>query len=487
MKIRLSYKILAVFFVLSVFSVILSIGLLRYFAISHFEKYIREKDLNYIRELIPALVDFYAEHKTWDQLKDNSGLWKELTTRNLVEGSGPWPRRRGAAMEQGFFKPGKPAPVDAGIKEPMPPGPFPIEFRIGLFDADRRLVTGSPGPLGSFFLQPIILQEQTVGWIGLKKLPPPPPRRVEMEFINRQFRVFYVVGGILLLVSALVAVILSRSLLSPVRRLSEATHALSQRRFDKRAEVNSSDELGQLARDFNSMAEQLEKYEARQKQWLSDISHELRTPLSIIVCEIEALQDGIRPTDEKSLASLHAEALHMQKIVNDLHQLSLAEAGALSLNKSRIDLCSVLQNVVELMRERCLKSGLDVLIEPAGNENLHIDADMDRLRQVFTNIIENSVQYVEKPGQLMIRAWTADHQVFISFEDSGPGVPDQALPYLFDRLTRVESSRSRASGGSGLGLAICKSIVESHGGSIQAANSAQGGLRLVIEFNLHAG
>lgn len=483
MKIRLSYKILAVFFLLSTFSVILSVGLLRYFAISHFEQYIREKDANFIQTLIPHLADFYNDNHTWNPLQGKSETWKRLIFETIGNETGPQPPWSPGEKDHDGSEFHKPPPGDPQTGPLMPPGPFPLELRIGLFDAGKRLVTGPPGPVESFSLQPITLNGKTVGWVGLKKRSPP-PRRVEEDFIQRQFRAFYVVGGILLLISALVAVILSRNLLSPVRKLSDAARALSQRRFHMRVNVDSSDELGQLARDFNTMAEQLEKYEALQKQWLSDISHELRTPLSIIIGEIEALQDGIRQADEKSLASLHAEALHIQKIVNDLHQLSLAESGAALPNMKRIDIFSTIRDVVDLMRERCVKNNLDVHVERSGDARRHIDADHDRLRQVFINIIENAVQYVDKPGKLVIRTWTSDNSLFISFEDSGPGVPDQALPRLFDRLYRVDSSRNRGSGGTGLGLSICRSIVESHGGSIQAHKGEQGGLLLIVELPL---
>jgi two-component system sensor histidine kinase BaeS len=305
---------------------------------------------------------------------------------------------------------------------------------------------------------------------------------MELDFIQRQFRVFYIVGGVMLLLSAVVAVLLSKNLLGPVRRLADGTRNLAQRRFDTRIAVQSSDELGQLARDFNAMAEQLDNYEHRQKQWLSDISHELRTPLSVIIGEIEALQDGVRVADDRALASLYTEASHIRKIVSDLHDLSFAEAGAMSLNLQPIEPLTVLKEVATLFRDRGRSEGLDVVEAFASEAGLQIAGDRDRLRQVFTNICENAFQYTEKPGTLTIESESTGRAVRIVFEDTGPGVPPAVLPRLFDRLYRVDASRDRATGGSGLGLSICKGIIENHGGTIRAAAGRRGGLRIEIEL-----
>jgi len=320
---------------------------------------------------------------------------------------------------------------------------------------------------------------EIVGWLGLK-FGPKPSHPLDREFMQKQSRVFYLIGAGILVVSSLIALLLSKHLLNPIRRLSEATKALTQRDFKTRIPVESSDELGNLAESFNSMAKQLEDHERNQQQWLSDISHELRTPLSVLIGEIEALQDGIRKPEPAALASLWDEAKHLGKIVNDLHELSMAEAGSLTMQKKTVDPVSILDQTIRLFKHRCETSGIIIKTGLAPAPKLSIRADPDRLIQLFSNLIENTFQHANKPGVLCVRQVYESGHFKAHFEDTGPGVAHEAMPHLFDRLFRVDPSRSRDTGGSGLGLAICKSIVENHLGEIQAKNGKMGGLHVEV-------
>jgi len=220
------------------------------------------------------------------------------------------------------------------------------------------------------------------------------------------------------------------------------------------------------------------------QQWISDISHELRTPLSVLRGELEALQDGVREMNRATLDSLHAEVLHVGKIVNDLHELSLADTGSLLFVNKPIDPLQVLTNTLESFRTRFERRSIEVQADPAPGEPRRILADPDRLTQLFSNLLENTLRYVNAPGTLKISHHCTAKRLTLTFEDSGPGVPEESLPHLFDRLYRVDKSRSRSRGGSGLGLSICKSIVENLGGDIRAANAPSGGLRLEIVLPL---
>jgi len=249
--------------------------------------------------------------------------------------------------------------------------------------------------------------------------------------------------------------------------------------------VQSSDELGNLAERFNFMAKKMEDYEQNQLRWLSDISHELRTPLSVLIGEIEALQDGVRKADETSLKSLCEEAKHLEKLVNDLHALSLAEAGAISMKMASLKPVSILTQAIYHFQNRIESSGMsvDVRLEPNGDD-LKMLGDPHRLVQLFSNLIENALIHAEKPGRLIIKQTHTKDKIYLIFEDTGPGVMEESLPRLFERLYRADSSRSRSTGGSGLGLAICKSIVELHNGNIQAQNSDEGGLKIEVTLPL---
>jgi len=361
-----------------------------------------------------------------------------------------------------------------------------IGRRLVLFDAEKKRVAGERSRVSSadYALQEIRVAGQTVGWLGLQKrqnLSNP----LVIIFLKQQYQAFYIIGGVILLLAAVAAFFLSEHLLAPIRKLTAGTQALAARHFDTRIEVESRDELGQLAADFNTMAQALENDERMRQQWISDIAHELRTPLAILGGEVEALKDGIRKVNRDTLDSLHAEVRHLNKIINDLHELSLADAGMLSIKKEPVDCVQVLNATLRLFRLRFDQKQITVENRLENQAPITVMGDADRLQQIFSNLIENTLRYADFPGTLKIDHERTANRMKLFFEDSGPGVPAASLTKLFDRLYRVDKSRSRKQGGSGLGLSICKSIVNALGGEIRAANAASGGLRIEIEFPLN--
>jgi len=220
------------------------------------------------------------------------------------------------------------------------------------------------------------------------------------------------------------------------------------------------------------------------QQWISDIAHELRTPLAILGGEVEALKDGVRQVNRDTLDSLHAEVRHLSKLVNDLHELSLADAGMLTMKKAPVDCAQVLNETLRLFERRFDQKRIAVENNMQHQYPIMVMGDADRLQQLFSNLMENNLRYTDSPGTLKIGHELIANRLLIFFEDSGPGVPEASLAKLFDRLYRVDKSRSRLQGGSGLGLSICKSIVTALGGEIRAANAAGGGLRIELELPL---
>ncbi len=305
--------------------------------------------------------------------------------------------------------------------------------------------------------------------------------------MRRQSETFFATGLAVLILAGLVTFVLTRHLLAPVRELERGTKALALRRFDTRIGVSSHDELGRLAAGFNAMAKALERHQQTQQQWLVDISHELRTPLAVLLGEIEAMQDGIRSVTGQGLDSLHDEVLHLSRIVGDLRDLSMIEAGAFSCEFAPVNPVEILTETIDRYRMRLGLRNIRLdLQEPVGGA-VQVLADSDRLKQLFSNLLENTLRYSDDRGVLKVSYGPDEEQFFVSFEDSGPGVPEKSLPFLFDRLYRVDSARTRENGGSGLGLSICKSIAESFGGRMEASNSSLGGLKIGMSFPLHFG
>lgn len=218
------------------------------------------------------------------------------------------------------------------------------------------------------------------------------------------------------------------------------------------------------------------------RDFMADISHELRTPLAVLRGELEAIQDGVRKFTPETVASLQAEVGTLTKLVDDLHQLSMSDEGALAYQKAPVDLIPLLEVAGGAFRERFASRGLKLQFSLP--DSITVFGDRDRLMQLFNNLLENSLRYTDSGGSLQISAGQRDKTVRLTFADSAPGVSDDQLQKLFERFYRTEGSRNRASGGSGLGLAICLNIVEAHNGRIIAAHSPFGGVSITVELPL---
>ena len=483
MKFKLYYKIFLAFTLTSLIVVALMVGITRFYIARNFSDYVNKSVLERNGDVAAALATEYQTHKGWQTLKNKPARWAEILRSSLPQKVLDLRRR-----------PARPPNIEnkgSGVSAQDIPPPVPprriLRFarRLAVFDADKQHIAGGRGRVSykGYTLQEITVSGKTAGWLGLHKreqLADP----LVVRFLKQQSQMLYLIGGGILVLAAIVAFLLSKHLLAPIRKLTAGTQALASRRFDTRIEVESNDELGQLATDFNTMAQTLEKYERMRQQWIFDIAHELRTPLSILSGEVEALQDGVREVNRDTLDSLRSEARHLSKIVNDLHELSLADAGVLSIKKEPVDPVPVLNETLRHFRTRLEENQITVENSVGSDPSISVIGDADRLQQLFSNVLENTLRYADSPGTLKIWQERTENRLKIFFEDSGPGVPAEALARLFDRLYRVDKSRSRTQGGSGLGLSICKSIVTALGGEIRAANAASGGLRIEIKLPL---
>lgn len=231
-----------------------------------------------------------------------------------------------------------------------------------------------------------------------------------------------------------------------------------------------------------AVQETLAAAERSRRDWVADTSHELRTPLAVLQAEIEALQDGVHEVNEKTLGVLHNEVRHLSKLVGDLNELAQADSGGLSYRFARVDLGAIVLSVTDAFRERLTSLGLELEIAIAGD--CLLDADADRLRQLWMNLLENSLRYTNAPGLIRLELKQEDTAISCSIADSAPGVPEGMHQRLFERFFRADPSRTRGRGGSGLGLALAQKIVEAHGGAIVARPSSLGGLEVLMRFPL---
>jgi two-component system sensor histidine kinase BaeS len=474
MKTKLSYKLFGAFFlILAIVSGAMVLS--RYIFSLTFQSYIRQVELERLESLVPALREEYRAQGGWEAITADPWRWQRLL--RVVP-------KTGDHVPSSLLD-----PPDGVRPPPDPEGPFSKSLPpvrppwVLLMDADHRPIIGKPGPDDQRQLIAIEMDGQIVGWLGLQKREPfksGPPA----VLLERQARQLFLLGGVVIGLTALIAFIFSRHLLRPIQRLTQGTRELAGRNFTVRIEASTGDELGQLAENFNTMARTIENFEKMRRQWLTDISHELRTPLSVLRGEIEALQDGVRDPTPQNLDSLHAEILRVSKLVDDLHLLSISDSDRLFLNIQRISPCSVLDTVIACYGARFIRRRIRIDLSLSGIREVRIRGDADRLGQVFTNLLDNACKYVQPPGVLKISGQTDERVLTLYFQDSGPGVPEESLSRLFERLYRVDSSRSRDTGGSGLGLSICRHIIENHNGRIWAENSPLGGLSIGVALPL---
>lgn len=311
---------------------------------------------------------------------------------------------------------------------------------------------------------------------------------MDAHFAERQHLLFGWIALFAVLASCLLAWPLSRYLINPVRRLSLAMGALMQRDYARRVPVNSTDELGDLARDFNLMAQTLEEQDRQQRQWLADISHELRTPLGVMKGELEAVEDGVMPFDNARVRSLGEEVNQLTRLVDDLHQLAITQVSHLRYEWKTLELTTFIRQMAVRLSPLLQQAKLTWTLD-APDEPLWIRADDQRFEQLIMNLAQNSIRYTNTGGavrvtlrQLAPDAGRRAPMISLSWEDSAPGVAEQDLEHIFDRFYRVEHSRQRALGGSGLGLAIVANIAEAHGATLAAQASVLGGLHITLMF-----
>ena len=477
MKISIKYRLLLAFLLATCTLVGCMFLVMKISFDRGFLRYINNIEQDRLTRLGDNLQTAYDSHGSWEFLRDNPAVWFRLLADTLPEDL-PLPRpsrnrEKHLAIE--------PAPRAWPPRRILRQVPHQFERRVVLLDADHEQIFGPRHYREKVTPKPLIIERETIGYLGLL-----PPKNVgnplQQQFVRKQRRSFALIALIMAAAAALLSIPLAQRLVRRITNLAAATHLLTAGKYDTRVPAGASDELGQLAQDFNSLAQTLEKNQQLRRQWVADISHELRTPLAVLRGEIEALQDGVRPQTPQSLSMLHGEVMQLSRLVEDLYQLSLADIDALSCRKELINLADTLHQAVAPFCGELKVRNIRLTCDTSTAPGLLILGDDRRLHQLFGNLLENSLRYTDAGGELRIRLTREGSQALIRIEDSAPGVPADKLPRLFDRLYRVESSRSRRTGGAGLGLALCKTIVEAHDGSIVAQASEPGGLLITIEL-----
>ncbi len=420
-----------------------------------FRQYLSYTDIARFESLSYALIEHYQTHGSWE------GIDAILRQVRIV--SGPVP---GSMMGR------RPGTVEWGDER----------FQIILADADRRVVydgpDGSPGRTltrdEQAAAQEILVEDEVVGLLVIARpvqsaiLGP-----LEQVFVSR-LRWLLVVGALLATgLGLMLGLAFSRSLTAPLQRLATAARAVADRDFSRRVQVEGSAELAEVAQAFNEMTATLEQSERQRQNMVADVAHELRTPLSVVQGNLRAILDGVYPLDKAEISRLYDETRLLSRLVDDLRELALADAGQLRLNLQPTEPAQVIQATADnlALAAEAHKAALTV---QAPEELPTVRADPDRLAQILRNLLVNALRHTPPGGSVTVLACVHEDAVEIAVADTGEGIAPEDLPHIFDRFWRADRSRSRDerwAGGSGLGLSVAQSLVEAQGGRIWAEST----------------
>ncbi len=286
-------------------------------------------------------------------------------------------------------------------------------------------------------------------------------------------------GGIATLLALVLAIFLIAQILSPLRTLSAVTEQVARGVLPEKVRLRTRDEFHGLGESFDRMVDNLRRSEKLRETMTADIAHELRTPVTIIQGTLEALLDGIYEPTAQTIAPIYEETLHLGRLIDDLRDLALAEAGELRLSREVTDIGQLVRQVVEAAVPSMDEAPNVEVIAEEGLELISVDPK--RIRQVIANLLSNAIRYTPTSGRIEISIHGAEGEVEVYVSDTGPGISPEDLPRLFERFYRGDPARNR-SGGSGLGLAIARRWVEAHGGRIWAENNRTGGARFTFRL-----
>lgn len=374
---------------------------------------------------------------------------------------------------------------------PMPPPDqrpfFPFQDRLGLgqrlalYDGNYQYVAGIRSN-EKLPMRQIMVNGKLIGYLALQPAEAPDDS-LSISFFKAQSRYLGWIYFVCLIVSAIVSMLLAAHFRKPIQALLLAASELIKGNYQQHIETVRRDELGDLAAAINRLSHILDQHEQSRKQWVADTSHELRTPISVLLVQIEALQDGIRKPSPSHFEAMQRQVLTLRKLVEDLNELAKADVGQLNCHFMQSDPWSIVAQEVDSFREKFAAKQIDLkAIAPKSKISLHIDPD--RIRQVVANLLENSWRYTDEGGQVNVSVHMEPEFWALYVDDSYPDVPEEALSQLGERFYRVDHSRTRATGGTGLGLALSRQIMEIHGGSLQFLHSPLGGLRVILRLPL---
>lgn len=456
MKMPMSHSFAWKFGIALVLIAVISLGLMGfsiYWSTTHqFESYIREVNTEYADRLAIVLSEFYTQENSWDDIQDKLEYFPHFKNDRII-----------------------------------------ISDNAGniMGDSAGELLNHNITELDDIESTPIVISGEIIGELYIlethdgpdeKLMIPrqfhpgsPPPPEPEQRYLRSTINSLWIALGAAIVVAILLGLFLTRQITRPVHKLKEGTNRIASGDLSYRVTIDSKDEIGEMARSFNSMASSLEKAEQSRRQLNADIAHELRTPLTVIQGTVDGMLDGVFAADKEHLETIKHQAILLTRLTQDIRELSLAESGQLKLEPEPTDINSLVQRTINQTRTRAKDKNVDVIFN-AGDNLPKIPIDPFRVSQAIANLITNALQHSAHDSMITISTSLLTDEdinplgksaICISVADSGKGIDAEHLPHVFQRFYRVDTSRARNDGGIGLGLAIVKQMVEAHEGKVQ--------------------
>jgi signal transduction histidine kinase len=456
------FKLTAALVLVSLIAVGLSVLMTNLTTANSFQGFVRRSRVEERTGVADALAAYYASQGSWEAV-DALVIWP----------AGPGGHRMGPGM----------GPMM------MPWMVRPWSFQLA--DANGVVIAASrTEEIGHQLSQadlaastPVEVDGRQVGFLL------PGPRindfsETEQAFLRNVNLAIVSVGILACAIAILLGFLLTWQLTGPLRRLTAAAQGIAAGDLSHRVDIRSKDELGQLGRTFNHMAESLARAEKLRRNMVADIAHELRTPLSVMRGNLEAILDGVFEPTEENIASIHKEALLLSRLVDDLKELALAEAGQLNIEREPTDLLSLIERTLVSVSPKARADDVTLVRDFPGVLPL-VNIDSQRIGQVLLNLLDNALQYSPAGGTVTVKVRQEEEAVRVDIMDQGPGLSPDELSLVFERFYRGDKARSRATGGAGLGLAIVKQLVEAHGGEVWVESDT--GKGATFSFTLRLG